>query len=495
MNESKKNSIKFMIVAIICICVFSISIVNKELQNDTFYTIKLGELILDNGIDMQEHFAWHEGLPYTYPHWLYDVIIYLIFLILGFEGLYISTIILTAILGVTIYLSNIKLTKNVVIPFFTTVCILYIGREFLATRAQLVTFILFVLEIYYIERFLETKKIMYSVGLLVIPILIANVHAAVFPFYFVLYMPYICEYIISIFISNKSKKEPYKIIIENNKNVKWLIIIMLFALLTGLLTPIGETPYTYLYNTLQGGTTKDIQEHLPIVLYETKDVLAYIIIVVCLIALTKVKIKLSDFILIGGLILLTIMSRRQQSMLFFLGILVVNKILSQIFSKEETNEMLITFTSTTGRIIIYMVFVVFLIFSLKSIGNVEFISSNQYPINAAEYIKNNLDLQNIKLFNDYNTGSYLLYKDIPVFIDSRADVYDSAFNNLEDDIFNNYLDLINGNSDYEQKFEYYGITHILIYENSTLGKILKMDENYNKLYDDNIFVIYERVSI
>ena len=36
-------------------------------QNDTFYTIKIGELIFNKGIDMQDHFTIH-NLPYTYPH-------------------------------------------------------------------------------------------------------------------------------------------------------------------------------------------------------------------------------------------------------------------------------------------------------------------------------------------------------------------------------------------------------------------------------------------
>ena len=40
----------------------------------------------------------------------------------------------------------------------------------------------------------------------------------------------------------------------------------------------------------------------------------------------------------------------------------------------------------------------------------------------------NLDVKNIKLFNEYNYGSYLLYKGIPVFIDSRADLYAPEFN-------------------------------------------------------------------
>ena len=170
-KKEKVLNIKFIIMAIICICLFVIAIVPKELQNDTFYTIKLGELIVDNGVDMQEHFAWHEGLPYTYPHWLYDVIIYLIFNIAGFNGIYISSIIFGIALGITMYLTNVKLTKNTVIPFFTTILMLYIGKDFITARAQLITFILFVLTIYYIERFLENRKKRYAIGLIIIPIL------------------------------------------------------------------------------------------------------------------------------------------------------------------------------------------------------------------------------------------------------------------------------------------------------------------------------------
>jgi len=553
MKEEKVLNIKFIIMAIICICLFSIAIVPRWLQNDTFYTIKLGELILENGIDMQEHFAWHEGLPYTYPHWLYDVIIYLVYMVGGFNGLYISSIILTIVLGVTIYLTNVKLTKNTIIPFFTTIVIMYIGQGFLTARAQLVTFILFVLEVYYIERFLETKKVRYQVGLLIIPILIANIHAAVFPFYFVLYLPYIGEYLVSLLISKKdsiikfviqvdkteikglekkeilkeeqskkleilkarveknelklqdnaeceAKKEPYKILVENNKKVVNLLGIMILAFATGLLTPIGDTPYTYLYNTMMGTTTQNIAEHLPIILYNSRYVFAYIIIAVCLISFTKVKVRLSDLFLLGGLIFLTIMSRRQQSMLFFVGILVLNRILVKLIEKfyknglNEINEVLKYVTSIIGKIVIYGFFTVYLVFALNESKDVEIVSKESYPVEAAEYIKENLDVEKIKLFNEYNFGSYLLFKDIPVFIDSRADVYDPAFNDWEDDIFRDFINLIGGSNDYEEKFEHYGITHILIYTDTALDKILRLDTDYNEIYKDDNFIIYERLN-
>jgi len=492
-KDEKKLNTKFIIIAIICICIFSIGIVTKAMQNDTFYTIKLGEIVLENGIDMQEHFAWHEGLPYTYPHWLYDVFMYLIYAISGFNGIYISTIIFTAILGITIYLTNTKLTKNSVIPFFTTIAVLLIGRGYLAARAQLLTFILFVLEIYYIERFLETKKKRFIIGLLIIPTLIANIHAAVFPFYFILYLPYIAEYVIAFFNKN-NKKETYKIIVEENLNVKYLILIMVIAMFTGFLTPIGDTPYTYLYNTMRGETTKEIYEHLPIVLYEAKCVLIYIIIANCLITFTKIKVKLSDLFLICGLILLTLMSNRQQSMLFFIGIFVINKIVCNLFTEDESKYLLKLVTSNIFIIILCAIFVTFTAILWAKTIKIDMISEDMYPVKAAKYIKNNLNVNDIKLYNEYNFGSYLLFEDIPVFIDSRADVYDSAFNKLENDIFMDYIGISEEAKNYEYKFEKYGITHLLIYRNLIMDKILKLDENYNQIYGDSNFVIYERLS-
>ena len=109
------------IAIILLIVLFAVSILPKRLQNDTFYTISIGKLIQENGIDMKEHFSWHEGLPYTYPHWLYDLSMYKIYSIGGFDAIYISTCVLSAILGIAIYKVNSKLTKNKIIPLLITI--------------------------------------------------------------------------------------------------------------------------------------------------------------------------------------------------------------------------------------------------------------------------------------------------------------------------------------------------------------------------------------
>lgn len=127
-------------------------------------------------------------------------------------------------------------------------------------------------------------------------------------------------------------------------------------------------------------------------------------------------------------------------------------------------------------------------------GN-KFINSSEYPIEAANYINENLDVDNIRLYNEYNYGSYLLYQNIPVFIDSRADLYTPQFNgDKEKDIFTDFIKVSGINVYYEEMFNKYEFTHILIPNNAKINIFLKRDNNYKSLYKDDNFVVYERLT-
>ena len=218
-KDKKSMILAFNIIAIFCITVFSIAIVPRAFQNDTFYTIKIGQLIRQNGIDYQDHFSWHENLPYMYPHWLYDIIISLIFDFAGgYAGIYVSTIILSVMLGILLYFTNKKVSKNYIISFLITIAQMEVMKEYVAARAQLVTFVLFVATYLLIVKFLEKPKLRYAIGLIVIPIIIANVHSAVFPFYFILYLPFLAEYAIASLLDWHIPHKLYQMWI--NANIK-----------------------------------------------------------------------------------------------------------------------------------------------------------------------------------------------------------------------------------------------------------------------------------
>ena len=134
--------------------------------------------------------------------------------------------------------------------------------------------------------------------------------------------------------------------------------------------------------------------------------------------------------------------------------------------------------------------------------NNEFVNSSSYPVKAADYILEELDINNMRLFNEYNYGSYLLYRGIPVFIDSRADLYAPEFNGKKNadgkydgrDIFSDYINTSNITKYYEETFEKYKITHVILKTNTKLNMLISRDENYKELYKDNSFVIYERLT-
>lgn len=79
-KSDKATNIIFDGLAIICIIIMAIAVSPKALQNDTFYNIKCGEYILRNGIFhlSKDPFSWH-NLPYTWPHWLYDLFTYVVY--------------------------------------------------------------------------------------------------------------------------------------------------------------------------------------------------------------------------------------------------------------------------------------------------------------------------------------------------------------------------------------------------------------------------------
>ena len=48
---------KFNLLAIVLILILCFALTPRTLQNDTYYTIAIGKLITENGIDMKDHFS------------------------------------------------------------------------------------------------------------------------------------------------------------------------------------------------------------------------------------------------------------------------------------------------------------------------------------------------------------------------------------------------------------------------------------------------------
>ena len=274
---------------------------------------------------------------------------------------------------------------------------------------------------------------------------------------------------------------------------------MIICVLTGLVTPLGTTPYTYLVKTMQGNTTQNINEHLPMTLVNCVEVLCVLIIFIALLTFTDIKIRLVDLFMLGGLILLMLYSKRQSTMFVIICSIILNRLVYEFISKEgkDIDEKLIkVFTTLFGGFMMSSLVLILSLYFVQSKIKAPYISKSEYPVEMSEFIlqyfdDNNINIKDVRLYNEYNYGSYLLFKGIPVFIDSRCDLYAPEYNGGRD-IF---MDFINSSSLdiwFEDIFEKYDITHVILYKNSKMNMIIQDGnlDGYKLLKEDDKFVFY-----
>lgn len=536
-KEGRKIAIIFSII----IAIFTIGIVPKTFQNDTFFNISIGNYLLENRtIDMQEHFSWVKGLTYTYSHWAFDIVTYLIYNVFGFTGIYVGVIIFAIITNIILFNLLNKRNKSPIIALIITLISIYIIRSAYTARSQIVSFVCFIIEIYAIEKFIETNKKRYGVLLVILSIIIANFHAATWPLYLVLFMPYLGAAFLNLIsaksiytiMKNRAEKKlgklpknfpklkkyeedirDYSRFIQEikpprytkmsrreNYNGKALIILLIIISLTGLITPIHGTPYTYIIKSMLGPSNFEnnasidfIAEMQPVVPANNIALIVFFILFIGFLAFMPTKLKVEYGFLIVGLLIMTISSVRYVYLLVFLGSYVLTDLLSQCVKEFIPEDMEVLEKICIKPLAIIILIILTSIFSIsKFLMKVEkqYVDEELYPVGATEYIKNNLDYKNMRIYNSYNNGSYLMLNDIPVFIDSRLDVYCSEFN--ETDVFYDYIQVARGRQNYEDIFTKNDFTHILIYNNEIIYNYIKLDENYKVLYEDEYFTLYER---
>ena len=490
---------KFKIISIIIIILLCIAYCNMSLSssNDTFYLVKLGESISKNGIDMIDHFSWIPNLPYTYPHWLYSILLYFLYNSFGYVGIYISSVISFIIIGLLIYYVNLKMNKDEMLALIVSVICIFPLSLFMFPRSQSISIIFLFLEVFFINQLINSGKKIYSVLLIICSLIIANVHATIWIVFFIFFMPFFGEHIVYLLNKKLRKKITLndKISINKINNIKLLTITFFICLLVGLLSP-SRICYTYFIKIAMGDTQEFITEHFPMVIIRNPQ----IIIISVLMFFNKSKVKLSEFFMIIGITLMSFVSIRHLLFYNTIGILYFSIILKRnLDEKHDVTLKILQNKISKGWILpSILVIIVGVICAFKVNENINrgFISEKDYPVKVVQYIKENLDYKNIKIMNHYDFGSYLLFNDIKVFFDSRCDLYNKEFNGLNLDIFDDFFDIYSSDNkyDYDKVVEKYGAEYILLYDHDIIHYLLKNDIRYKEIYADDNFVLYQKIA-
>lgn len=489
MKKHKITIISVCILVFLCICY---TVKSYNFNTDGFYLIRLGKYIVNHGIDLKDHFSFIGGLTYTYPHWLYSVYIYLFYSKLGFTGVHISNIISFIILIISIYFINNKINKNKFFAFFISFFSVLILSKYIVARGQVFSTILLIWEVYFIIKLIETGKKKYIIFLPITSLLIANIHGTIWPMFFILFLPFIGEHLLYIILSRKKKKEIKfgNITLEKVNNIKLVLIALAISLLMGLLTP-SRICYTYVFKIMLGDSQQYISEHQPL----QPIIQPLFILLVTIFIFYKEKIKARDFFMIFGLIILTLMAVKYLLLFYTIGLFYICKIFIEQLNKSGDRTFSILENIIFNKNVITVLLIVFVgligLYGIKMNYKDKYLDEKNYPVKAVEYIKHNLDYKNIRMYNKYDIGGYILFNDIPVFIDPRCDLYFKEFNDRNLDVFDDVVKINKKLDSYKKIFKKYDINYVLLKKSEGLYFIIKTDSNYEKIYDDKYFSLFK----
>lgn len=463
----------------------SLATVPKSFQNDTFWDIKVGEYIVNHGIPQTDPFSIHTSLRYIPQHWLLDILIYYTYIIAGFTGLRLLLLFWTCLIFFLFYITCLKVSSNRILSLVFSVLALYWlgGFEFITLRAQVFGYAIFIFEIYCIESFFRSGK---KIWLFVLPLLsfiLINIQMGTWPFYFIIFLPY---------LANLVRIKLGRLSYEDNPRIKVLILPVIAGILAGFLNPFGIEGLVFWYKTLSESViVNNINEMLSASFKSPLGMSVFFIMTFTIVIylLTVRTIKLHHFLMILGTALMALQSVRHISLFVITSLIFVTQYVSELLNELNIkfNEMFTKPSRLKTAILIFFI----IIPAINFIDLSSYVDEKKYPVAATEFIKEKIDVSDMRLYNQYTFGSYLMLNDIKVFIDSRADLYTSSFNPgvtiLED-----ALESANVHIYHREIFNKYNLNYALVYADHPITIALSNDPGFTKIYDDESFILFKR---
>ena len=495
--KKKSNSQIHMVIYVLIIAFVAICTTSKVFPNDIFFTIPCGQNILDNSFSTTETLTYHTGLTFIDVRWVFDVIMTIIHNSFGLNGIYISTIVFSILLFESIFITLNKLYKKTNISFLITLVSSYFIHVYIVPRAQIMSALIFIWEYYCILQLLRSNKKRYYISLILLSIAIVNVHATLYPIFLLLFLPYIAEFIISkLNISNKFKKISF----DNSKYYKNLIVLFLIISLMGFVSPYPGTAYIVMFKTMVGKTNRTINEMQLIFGTMLLYMWFLYILIFSVLGAFKTHIKANNIFLITGLSIMAIYANRG----FLIFVIIANFPLCEVLVSCYNCRYYLIFKEKIPKLDFILKFIYCLIclsilvksfvYLYENVFKYEYISDIYEPVYATEYLLNEIDLDDYVLYNEFNYGSYLEYNGIKAFMDSRAEVFEKPYNDVEIMHDSNKMEFA---KDYEELKPYvdkYHFNLFLVNKDFNIFNILMDNPEYFELLhlDDN-FAIFKLV--
>lgn len=459
----KKYKFLWILAGILLLAVF-----NFNFGNDYFWHVKAGEYIIENlKVPTYDIFSWYglNDFAWISHEWLSEVFIYGFKAILGDLGPFFFCLMMYMILiGLLLFLNKDNLIKNKLFSLLWVIFGFLVFSAVMLPRPHLISYILFTLCIYILYDLYnneDSKKIYF---LPLISVLWVNFHGGSSNLSYILCLIFLIS---GLFNFRFERIEAKRI---SKKQIRKYIVCFILCFLAIMINPQGIKLITYPYENMQDKVMiSNISEWFSPSLNNIGDLWVFVLMgfIALVLIISKKKISLINLVLLGAFLFLALKSYRFMPFLYIVSSFIIFDFINK--SDYEFSRFLYIFI-----VIFILFFAIVLAFKLVNSYNQKMISDD-----IINYIKKEKPK---RLFNYYDYGGYLIYNDILVFIDGRADVYSKY--TLKDT-----FDL--QNNGYKYILDKYDFDMIVIPQNIALNKYLA-DSDYVLSKQDDGVLVYEK---
>lgn len=533
-----KNKLSSSIYAIFLILV--VVLFTNRFDNDGWFLLNSGRYVEEFGCPHVEPFTIHEDFHFVMPQWLFALGLWKLYKAGG----------MPAMLGYNWLISFLycwlfsRLVKLQVKHFSGFTFLFFIFWLFLivfgyvSQRPQTMSGMIFLLEIYFLERFAHQGQMPH----ILIPIffilstLLINLHGTLWPMFTIFLLPYVFEALVGPCLPFGRWELAWK--------TRDFLALFASVLTGGFLNPYGTESMTYVFKSFgYAEINKLVSEMHPLTLnFEFPySSIFMVLLFVCTAIYARHSLPLRQQLLTLGTGFMALQANRSCLLFLLAGVFPLAGLLPQGISSEKDSSgytwprtqrmvLLMAVAAITGTIALFnrtpvagnrlfLFCVTFLFFAMLFLHNfwilwknknragtlkensrrvfcslilmfltpfstvyIRIPRANPFLAKGVDVIQQDAHGTSICLWTGYNDGGYTEFRGIPSYIDPRAEVFKPKLNHQKD-VMEEYCSLIFGKLDYRDFVTRYPFTHFLTTDLDPLYVNLKNDPQFELLWD------------
>lgn len=394
--------------------------------NDFWWHVKVGEWICKNKeIPISDIFSWYgveKNIPWVAHEWLSDVIFYIIHNLTGDMGIFVlslsSAVLMTSLLWKQ---AGNYIRKNILISGLFLVLLSVTTKVFFYGRPHLFSFFLLFIEMKLLYAFFDNQN---NKGIYFIPLvscLWSNIHGGSSNLSYLLCLAFLVVGMLNVQIGCITSQRLQK------QALFKLTIVTVLSVAAILINPVGVEMLLYPYKNMGDDLMLTIigEWQAPDAKNFGNLILFFAPVIFMLLGFfaEEKKIRLIDIGIMGVFILLFLRSVRFIMLWYIAAAFCAFPYVPECKIKPISKRMEKVLISIC--ILIFVVSLGIVRNNLRNTIKENRLITTVLSENAINTVSKDAPQ---RIFNDYNLGETLIYHDLPVFFDARADVY--AYDNL-----------------------------------------------------------------